>query len=247
MKKIDTNPKVLSVYLGNSGKQTPFPSYFLSQFRSLVHQNLSEFERRVWQEDIKRIDNYLHEFLNRSNVRSYVFFTSGKHFWKVLDFEFFLPPICKISNMPYLKPLEEALEKHNRYLILLVDREKARLLTVNLGEIEEHKDVFNGEVPQNVKAKKIDWGRDDKILRHIEDHLHRHLQIIAKATKEFAKGKNINFLIIGGHAQMLPKIKKHLPYPLNKMVRGEFITELNIPLSKILTLSKKVASGIPNC
>ncbi|MCL4417156.1 MAG: hypothetical protein M1365_10730 [Actinobacteria bacterium] len=133
------------------------------------------------------------------------------------------------------------LDKHHKYLVLLADREKARLFTVHLGKIAEQKDFFNkGEVPQNVKAKKIDYGREDKIFRHIEQHLHYHLQMIAKKTREFIQGKNIRFIILGGHKEMLPKIKKHLLYPANKMVKGKFVTELNIPLADILKHSKKI-------
>lgn len=126
-----------------------------------------------------------------------------------------------------------------KYLVLLADREKARLITVNLGKIEEQKEIFDDSVPQNVKAKKIDYGRDDKIFRHIEQHLHYHLQFIAKETKEFIKGKNIQFIILGGHEELLPKMKAHLTYPLNKMVKGNFITELNIPLADVLKMLKK--------
>lgn len=132
----------------------------------------------------------------------------------------------------------------NKYLVLLIDREKARMFTVYHGKIEDQKDIFDGEVPQDVKAKKIDWGRDDKIFRHIQQHLHYHLQFVAKAALEFAKGKKINFIILGGHKEMIPKMKAHLLYPLNKIVSGEFVTELNIPLNKVLLLSKKIVARI---
>lgn len=234
---------VLSVYLGSSEKITPDADFLIAQFHSLVHKNLSEAQRDKWQEEIVKISEYLHESTNRSNVRSYVFF-SGTSLWQVFNFEFPLPQLCKISDKPYLKPLQLALDKHQKYLILLVDRKKARLFTVHLGKIEEHKEVFNASVPQNVKAKKIDYGRDDKIFRHIEQHLHYHLQLIAKTTKEFAQGKNIHFIILGGHKELLPKIKAHLLYPLNKMVLGEFVTELNIPESEVLKHSKKIAANI---
>ncbi len=121
-----------------------------------------------------------------------------------------------------------------RYLVLLADREKARMFIVKEGKIEEQKEVLDNSVPQNVKAKKIDFGRDDKIFRHIEQHLHYHLQLIAQAALEFSKGKGISFIILGGHKELIPKMKSHLLYPLNKMVKGEFVTELNIPLAQAL-------------
>lgn len=235
---------ILSVYLGAGEKRPPDSDFLIAQLHSLIHKSLLEVQRNEWKKDIDRINEYLHESVDRSNVRSYVFFTSGENLWQVFNFEFFLPPLCKISRERYMEPFRKVLDKYQKYLVLLVDREKARLFTVNLGKIEEHKDVFEGEVPQNVKAKKIDWGRDDKIFKHIQQHLHYHLQFIAKAALEFAKGKGINFVIIGGHKEMIPKMKAHLLYPLNKMVKGEFVTELNVPLNKVLLLSKKIVSRI---
>lgn len=244
MNKIAKPDLILSVCLSTNGKQVPYSSYFSTQLHSLVHQNLSEEQRREWQVDLERIENYLHGFLDRSNVRSLVFLTSGKKFWQVMDFEFSLPPSCRILSKSYLKPFEEIVDKYQKYLVLLVDRKKARLFTVHLGKIEEHKDIFGADVPQNVKAKKIDYGREDKIFRHIEIHLHRHLQNIALVAKNFAKGKNIHFIIIGGHAEIIPKMKKHLRYPLKQKVLGQFVTELNIPLNEVFLHSKKVATEI---
>lgn len=129
-----------------------------------------------------------------------------------------------------------------KYLVLLADRKKAIFFTVYEGRIEEKKEIIDDNVPQNVKAKKIDWGRDDKIFRHIEQHLHYHLKLIAKEVLEFAKGKHVRFIILGGHKELIPKIKSHLLYPLNKIVRGKFVTELNIPISKVLLRSEKIAA-----
>lgn len=235
---------ILTVFLSCAEKRTPQASFCLSQLHSLIHQNLSEEQQRFWQIDLARIEEYLHQSFTRSNTRTVVFFSGGKNLWELLRFEFFLTPKAVISHSPYLQPIEEALKTYRKYLVLLVDREKARFFTVHLGEIEEHKDIFNGSVPQKVKAKKIDWGRDDKIPRHIEDDLHKHLKMVAEKTKDFAKRKDIRFIIIGSHKELLPKVKRVLPYPLNKMVAGEFVTELNIPLNKILAHSKKVAAKL---
>lgn len=235
---------ILSVYLGSGETITPDSDFLIAQLHSLMHKSLSETQRNEWKKDIDRINEYLHESIDRSSTRSYVFFSSGKNLWQIFNFEFFLPPLCKISRERYVEPLKVAIDKYQKYLVLLIDRKKARLFTVNLGKIEEHKDVFDGEVPQDVKAKKIDWGRDDKIFKHIQQHLHYHLQFIAKAALEFAKNKHIHFIVIGGHKEMIPKMKAHLLYPLDKKVVGEFVTELNIPLNKVLLLSEKIAARI---
>lgn len=235
---------VLTLYIGSADKSSPHPSYCLSQLHSLVTGNLSDEQRRFWQKDIDRIEKYFQEQYKRSNTRTIVFFTSGKKIWEVLEFEFYLPPLLVILHSPYTKPVEEALQTYQKYLVLLTDREKARLFTVHLGKIEEQLDFFNGEVPQKVKAKKTDYGRDDKILRHIDDHLRRLLQFVSQKTFDFAKGKHVQFIIIGGNKLMIPKIKRFLKHPLKKMVLGEFITDLNVPINEIFINSKKIASRI---
>jgi len=207
----------LSVYLGTADKRVPYPTYFLSQLHSLITKNLTADEQKRWQKYISKIEEYLHGSFNRGYNRSMAFFT-GDSLWEVLDFEFFLSPVIVISNSLYFKPIEEALKNYQKYLVLLVDRKRARLFTVYLGEIAEEKEVFNGEVPQRVKAKTINWGRYDKIPRHIEDHLDRYLKTISQTVFDFALNKNIRFIILGGHGEIIPKMKKHLSYPLNKMV-----------------------------
>lgn len=198
----------------------------------------------MFRKDIERISRYLLEFWDTRGKRSIAFFSAGEKLWKVLDFEFHLPPLCLVSNSPYLKPIINAQQDYKKYLVLLVDRKKARLFTVHLGNIEEHREISNSIVPQRVRQINKAWMRQDKIFRHIEDHLHRHLELIFNWTREFVKKNNVAFIIIGTHEELLPRIKKQLPKMLSNLVLGFFMTELNIPLNKVFLQSKKIAEKI---
>ncbi|OGD86931.1 hypothetical protein A2870_00400 [Candidatus Curtissbacteria bacterium RIFCSPHIGHO2_01_FULL_41_11] len=248
LKKLNTfiNPRfpILSVYLGASQKKTPPQSQLRSMFHSQIHQNLNGEEQKAFKNDLARIDDYLNTSYDSRNKRSIAFFSAGKNLWETLEFEFHVPPLCVVSSSPYTHPITKALDRYKPYLVLVADRKKARLFTVSLGRIQEHKDIFNAEVPQRVKHGDDTWDQQDKIMRHIEDHLHRHLKFIAQETKEFVKNHPVNFVIVAGHKDIIPKIKKHLTYPLNKIVLGEFVTELNIPLNEVFLHSKKIAQRI---
>lgn len=236
---------ILSVYLGFAGKKTPSTQVVLSLFHSYIHKYLSDHEQKVFRSDIGKITKYLSETLDSRGKRSIVFISSGRHIWEIFSFEFYLPPLCVVGYSPYLRPVAEALTSYKKYLVLLVDRKKARLFLVHLGQIEELRDFLDGHVPQNVRANERDfYGRSDKIFRHIEDHLHRHLQLIAELVSAFIREHDGSFLIIGGHKEMIPKVKKHLHPFVQKMVLGEFVTELNIPLKEVFLHSKKIAENI---
>ena len=224
---------ILSVYLGSQDKKIPYPSFFLTQLHGLVHQNLDPQEQKYWQQDLARIEKYLQQSLDRKGNRSLAFFSS-QNLWQALELPFFLPPFCKSSHSVHIDPIEDKLEENPRYLLLLVDREKARMFIINLGKVEQSREIFDNQVPQRVKAKTVNLGRTDKIMRHIEYHLNEHLKLIAKSAKEFISRKKIHFIIIGGHKELFGKIKKSLPYPLNRMVLGEFVTELNVVQSQLI-------------
>lgn len=235
---------IITIYLGRAGKKTFNTEVIVAQFHSLIHQTLDGKDQKQFKKDIERITHFLREQYDSRGKRSIVFFTAGDKLWNVIDFEFYLPPLCIVLHSPYLKPILEAFDTYTKYLVLLVDRKKARMFTVHLGQIEEHTDVFDGLVPQKVKHGDDTWDAQDKIFRHIEDHLHRHLKLVAQATSEFIKDKNVHFIILGGHKELFTKVKKHLSGHLRKMVLGEFVTELNIPLNTVFLKSKKIAEKL---
>lgn len=133
----------------------------------------------------------------------------------------------------------------SRYLIILADRKKTRLFIVVNGKIEKHESYMVDDVPQNVKANERDYyGRSDIIFRHIEDHLHRHLSVVAKKIQDFVAGKHIDFILIGGHKELFGKIIHHLPKRLQDKVIGKFVVELNISKDKILATAKAAIDEI---
>lgn len=235
---------ILSLYLGYAGKQTPASSMMIAQFHSLTNQSLSDQEKKLFKKDLDRIELYLREIYDKRGKRSLAFFSAGKNLWEEFEFEFYLAPLVLVTYSPYIKPIIDATDKYKKYMVILVDREKARLFTVYLGQIEDHLEIKGLDVPQRVKHGDDTWDAQNKIFRHIEDHLNRHLKMIAQKVSDFANDKNISFILLGGHKELLPKMKKRLPYPYNKMVLGEFVTELNIPLNEVLLHSKKVTSKI---
>lgn len=235
---------ILTVYLSSDSKKSPSSTMLVTLLHSLVQNNLSIKQKKEFKKDIRRVENYLQDTYDSRGNKSVVCISAGDKLFEVLPFEFYLPEKCVVANSPYLAPVEEAVRWYTQYLVLVVDRAKARIFRVHLGKIEEHSNIFNGIVPQKVMQLGDAWGRDAKIRGHIEEHLHRHLSLIAVKTAAFAQKNPSSFLIIGGHKRLIPKVKRHLPLTLQKKILGEFVTELNIPLHKILLLSKKVATEV---
>ena len=134
--------------------------------------------------------------------------------------------------------------KNKIYMVLLVDRQKAKMFTISDGAVEKIEEFKDGHVPQKVKHGDDTWDAQDKIFRHIEDHLHRHLTLVGKKAAAFTKENNITGIIIGSHRPLFSKIEKHLPYPLSRKIKGRFVTELKAPFNEILQRAERLIEQI---
>ena len=119
--------------------------------------------------------------------------------------------------------------KEGQYLFLIADSKKAFLFFFKKGEIVDSREFMHTGVKKMVKSDSGELhGRNDKLSRHIDKQLHKHLQLIIQQVEIFIKGKYINGVFIGGHKPLHHRIVSELPKALQEKVRGTFITELNI-------------------
>lgn len=132
------------------------------------------------------------------------------------------------------------------YLVLLIDRKQAKFFTLSEGTVGAYSELIDKQVPQKVKHGDDTWDAQNKIFRHIEDHLHRHFLLIFKTVKSFINKNYIDAILIGSHKPLFSKIEKHIPYPLNQKIEGRFVTELKCPFNEILKRAKYVISQIEN-
>lgn len=140
----------------------------------------------------------------------------------------------------YLKLMQKGIGGNKKYLVLLVDRKRARMFTFLNGKIDGNEEVMYGYVPQNVKHGSNTWDSEKKIFRHIENHLHLHLAHVGKNVGEFSKKNKITGIVIGGHKPLFPKIQKHIPYPFSNIIIGTFTSELKVPIDEITRRANKI-------
>lgn len=235
---------ILSVYLGMDSLQAPSDKFLTTQFHSLLHQCLGSDQRNIFENDIKRIEEYLNDYVPKA--RSLVIFSAGKNMWEVAEFEFSIPAKISVGTSPALDSITKSQLEYSKYMVLLVDREKARMFTVEQGEVVEQSEFHGDYVPQRKKMTGRDGaaGRSDIISRHTDELFDRHIDLSCKEAAKFAKSQDISFLLIGGRNEILSRIAESLPYELKNKLSGSFEINTNLPLNDILIESKKIAAAI---
>ena len=233
---------ILSVYLGSDTAKAPSSELLVSQLHSMIHSHLTQDEKTVFQKDIERIEEQLQSDTPRG--KSSVFFSAGDKLWQTVHFEFFLTPSIRVSTSPDTKAIISGLAKYTKYLVVLVDREKAHMFTVEQGEMGRQSEFTDDSVPQKVSSTGRDGvaNQTDTNFRRNELQLKRHVDLAAKSIIEFIKNDDIHFIVVGGHKEIFKKVINSFPAPLRSKVAGSFVSELNIPLADILRESKKVAA-----
>jgi len=138
-----------------------------------------------------------------------------------------LPSGAYWTNGAFLRPLIEALDEHERFGIVLVDQKRARLLTVFLGDIEEHKDLISA-VPPRPDAPTSDRLRSQpRMERHHDESVSTHVRLVASEIARLMEQLEVDRLIIGGNLGVAAELARALP----KRLRGRLVEVLPIPVT----------------
>jgi len=144
-----------------------------------------------------------------AGARTIVVFCDGKNSMKIYRVPVYIRSMLIVEADYYIHPLLKAMEKFLRYMAAVVERNRAEFISIFLGEIEGEPEVMESDVPKKIRTSSSDdWKgrREQKIERHIEDHLHRHFKAIALKIQDYFKANKFDYLIIGGHKEMQVKL-----------------------------------------
>jgi peptide subunit release factor 1 (eRF1) len=127
----------------------------------------------------------------------------------------------------FLRPLLEALDEHERFGIVLVDRKRARLFTVFMGDIEEHKDLVS-QIPPRPESPSADKLRSQsRMQRRSDESVSSHVKFVAGEFGKLMEQLEVDRLIVGGNVGVASELARALP----KRLRGRLVEVLPIPVT----------------
>jgi peptide subunit release factor 1 (eRF1) len=135
-----------------------------------------------------------------------------------------------------------ALDEHERYCVALVDRERARIMTVWMGRVESRAE-FTDDLPGRVTrgggwstggrassrpgmARGIVHSDQGGYVRHVDYHVHLHMRRVVDELGRQRERRAFDRLIIGGPPEAMNMLRQVLPRSLSGLVVGEFSGEL---------------------
>ena len=210
----------LPIHPGETRKE--FVTTFRSHLKDLKHtaKNLKHKEEKYLDATIKKVGDYL-ETVDTHKTKSLVIF-AGRDFFETYKLPVSISLKTHIGTKFLLSPLSRAFEENPPFIIVFIDRTAAKIVRVNLGTEEAKSKVIKSDVPQRIQAKGAGTGRESKILRHIEDHLRRHLKKVLSEVERYEKAYPNGLIVIGAQKELVGKFKRLLPKNLKIKVVGDF-------------------------
>lgn len=187
---------------------------YITHFKNMIKEKMEKTDKVVYKrikEDIEKIESYV--LTNKRMFKKGLCLISSieNDFWREYHLNVPLRNTLIIDRTPFIKPLTDVLDNYQKYAVLLVDKESARIFVIHLGEIVEYGEVHSVDIPG--KHKKGGWFAlsQNHYERHIDYHVRLHLKDVIERFDSFLSGEYIGRVIIGGSDEAVSMVKGMLP------------------------------------
>ncbi|HBB94801.1 MAG TPA: hypothetical protein DC054_05370 [Blastocatellia bacterium] len=241
---VQPDSPVLSVYLNTDQSDAAnIQRAFAVVFRNMLRE-VDGPDDKTKQEQLKNDAKTVLRFLDdyREPRRSLVVFCdSSQDFFWVRDLSVNVRNTLRWRDTPYVRPLLELMDEHERYGVVLTDRAHARLFTIFLGEIEEYTEAFVDSDVTHIKTSGTDHLRSQmNIQRKADLHARWHLKEVAQTMSRLAGNLEFDRLILAGTVEATSELQRLLPKALRARVVGKVALPVEANISHVLEETLKI-------
>jgi peptide chain release factor subunit 1 len=239
---------VSSLCLDVDGRRYPRRQDYMVRAEQLCHElQRAAKEKDLGREavlsvgkDTARMLDYLRE-LDRGPTRGVALFSASKaDLWDTITVPRPLKDRARLSQHPYVTPLEALIETYESFCTALVDRAKARIFLARMGQIQERTDIFD-DVPG--WHDQGGWSQA-RYQRHIEDHAAHHLKHVAEVLLRFYKVRKFDHLILAGPDELIPEFERSLHDYLIRRIAARVSVPMTATAAEVLEKSLAVEEEI---
>jgi peptide chain release factor subunit 1 len=215
--------------------------------RTLESRTDSKQARDSAQGDLDRILRLSADLRSNGTHAKAIFACGAKNLWQ----EFDLPPTLSetqifIDRRFHLKPIAHLLGAFPSLGVVLMDRHRARIFDLRLGELTEREDLFH---PFTRRGRSDGFGGYDAghVERRVEDETRQHFKTVAALLKEFLEKAVFEKWILGCMGEHRPQIEAQLHPYVSQALLGNFNADVqHISADEIRTQSQQIVENWQN-
>jgi peptide subunit release factor 1 (eRF1) len=168
--------------------------------------------------DLQRIGAWIRSGIDRSRTRGVAIFScAADGFFETVELLVPCRNQLSVNQTPHVRQLETLLERYHRYGVLLIDRQRARILVFEAGQLRDRSELFD-ELPRH-DDDRGDWDRD-----HVRDHAdavaQHHVRRAAQVAFLLHQQRPLDHLILAGPDPMVRDVERELHSYLRERIVG---------------------------
>jgi peptide subunit release factor 1 (eRF1) len=151
-----------------------------------------------------------------------------------------MPSEGRWSQRTWVRPLLEVLEEHDRYVVVLTDKQRARILTVDAGGMEQQAEILS-DVPNKHVTTGTDhiWSQTQMERDHAQ-HVKWHVERVVGELTAIIDRTKISRVVIGGPVEATSTLAAELPKRIQQMVIGTLSTPLDASYERLVNEMREV-------
>jgi peptide chain release factor subunit 1 len=237
-------------------QETPVVSVYLNvdtseisseQYRLALRGMLKSVADQADPADLETIERYVELEYDRKGNGLAMF--SGGDFWRDYTLAFPVGNTVHVGMQPYIKPLADYADAYDRYGVVLLDREGARLFLFNQGAVQEATGTLGEEIKRQLSDAAGRGGRSGAgpglgmssgVDRKIEHIAAQNLREVVDLTQRFYRAGHCERIILGGTDENRARFVSLLPKSLASKVIGKLAIDMYASEDEVLNRSMPV-------
>ena len=214
--------QVLSLYLSTDPTQHTTEEYKLA-----LRQLLKEVEDQAAAQDVDAVERFM-DFEYDWKGRGIAIFTCAKDdYWRQYSLAVPVESRVVVSNKPFVTPIAALWDTYSRFVVAMVDRQGARLLLFQMGELVTEEGML-GEQVRRLKdgGGSAAKGRRGGVDRREGEVATRNIKEAAELVVAFCEVYRPRNLLLAGAELILPQFKDNLPRVWADRVIGSFAADM---------------------
>jgi peptide chain release factor subunit 1 len=227
----DPDSFILSLYINvDQSNATNLNRGFETKVEN-VFRNIAEIptagenHKQRLEAECRRVLDFLRDYTPKG--RGLVIFSdSSRDFWWQRDLQVELPTEGRWSQSPWVRPLLEVLEDHDQFGVVLIDKQRARILTVDATGMEQQAEILS-DVPNKHATTGTDHIMSQtQMQRDHEQHVQAHVKRVADELSAIVDRKKLTRIVVGGPVEATSTFTNELPKRLQQLIIGT----ISVPL-----------------
>jgi hypothetical protein len=191
--------------------------------------------------DVQRVMETVTEMKGNGGRAKIIFACRRLKVWREYDVPGHFATRVEVGSTFALAPLLAQRQNRRRYCIALADRNRARLLLLEAGQISEHSQVLDED---KEKIRTTGARKSAHLERKKEERVRQHYSFLAEHLLHFYEHKDFDGLMIGCRDEMWPEIEAELDAELKRILMGRFAVDPGLaPAEEIQEKAQAIVDG----